>query len=51
MECYCYLRNIQELLADGKTPHERRFGEPFGEPVIAVGAMVEHHPISERDQL
>ena len=20
MECYCYLRNIQDLLADGKTP-------------------------------
>ena len=25
MECYCYLRNIQGLLPDGKTPHERRF--------------------------
>ena len=29
MECYTYLRNIQDLLSDGKTPHERRFGEPF----------------------
>ena len=28
-ECYCYLRNVQDLLADGKTPYERRFGEPF----------------------
>ena len=27
MECCCYLRNIQDLLSDGKTPHERRFGE------------------------
>ena len=25
MECYCYLRNIQDLLSDGKTPYERRF--------------------------
>ena len=25
MECYCYLRNVQDLLADGKTPYERRF--------------------------
>ena len=24
-----YLRNIQDLLADGKTPNERRFGEHF----------------------
>ena len=23
MECYCYLRNIQDLLSDGKTPYER----------------------------
>ena len=29
MECYCYLRNVQDLLADGKTLHERRFAEPF----------------------
>ena len=29
MECYTYLRNIQDLLSDGKTPYERRFGKPF----------------------
>ena len=28
MECYTYLRNIQDLLDDGETPHEQRFGEP-----------------------
>ena len=27
MECYSHLRNIQDLLSDGKTPYERRFGE------------------------
>ena len=27
MECYTYVRNIHDLLADGKTPYERRFGE------------------------
>ena len=26
MECNIYLRNIQDLLSDGKTPYERRFG-------------------------
>ena len=26
MECYSYLRNIQDLLSDGRTPYERRFG-------------------------
>ena len=33
-ECYCYLRNIQDLLSDGKTPCERRFGMSFNRPVI-----------------
>ena len=33
MECHCSLRNVQDLLADGETPHERRFGEPFRGPV------------------
>ena len=28
MECYTFLRNIQDILSDGKTPYERRFGEP-----------------------
>ena len=29
MECFCFLRNVQDILADGKTPYERRFGESF----------------------
>ena len=33
MECYGYLRNIQDLLPDGKTPYERRFGDPPGDSV------------------
>ena len=50
MECCCYLRNIQGLLSDGKTPNERRFGMPFDGPVIPFGAMVEYHPTSAKDQ-
>ena len=29
MECCCYLRNVQDLLTDGKTLDERRFEESF----------------------
>ena len=29
---------------------ERRFGEPCKGPVIPVGAMVEYHPFSAKDQ-
>ena len=50
MECYCYLRNIQDLSSDGKKPYERRFGMSFDGPVIPFGAMVEYHPISVKDQ-
>ena len=34
MGCCCYLRAVQDLLADGKTPYERRLGERFKGPVI-----------------
>ena len=27
MKCHCVLRNVQDLVSDGKTPYERRFGE------------------------
>ena len=49
-KCFCYLRNVQDFLADGKTPYERRFGEPFEGPVILFAAKVEYQPISARDQ-
>ena len=49
MECYCYLRNIQDLLSDGKTLHERRFAVPSNGPVIPFGAMAEYHIISAKD--
>ena len=28
MECYIYLRNVTDLLSDGRTSYERRFGQP-----------------------
>ena len=50
MKCYCYLRNVQDLLADGKTPYERRFGESFEGPIIPFGSLVEYYPTSAKDQ-
>ena len=50
MECYTYLRNIQDLLSVGKTPYERRFGQPFKGPIIPFGSLVEYHPITAKDQ-
>ena len=45
-----YLRNVTDLLSDGKTPYERRFGQPFKGPIIPFGSLVEYHPISAKDQ-
>ena len=39
-KCCCHLRNVQDLLAEGKTPG----------PTTPFGAMVEYNPISVRDQ-
>ena len=41
VECYTYLRNVTDLLSDGKTPYERRFGQPFKGPIIPCGSLVE----------
>ena len=40
MECYTYLRNVTDLLSDGKTPCERRFGQPFKGPIIPFGSLL-----------
>ena len=43
MDCYCHLRNIQDLLSDGKILYERWSGDPFKGPVFPFGPLVEHH--------
>ena len=50
MECYTCLRNVQDLLSDGKTPFDRRFGKPCKVPIIPFGSLVEYYPISAKDQ-
>ena len=50
MECYTHLRNVTDLLSDGKTPCERRFGQPFKVPITPFGSLVEYHPITAKDQ-
>ena len=48
MECYTYLRNVTNLSSDGKTPCERRFGQPFKGPIIPFGSLVEYHLLLRR---
>ena len=50
MECFCYLRNVTDLLSDGKTPYEKRFGQPLKGPIIPFGSLVEYYPFTAKDQ-
>ena len=50
MDCFNYLRNVTDLLSDGKAPYGRRFGEPFKGPINPLGSLVEYYPISAKDQ-
>ena len=50
MECYMAICEMSKTSRQmGKRPCEGRYGEPFKEPIILFGAMVEYHPISPRD--
>ena len=50
MECYIYLRNVTDLLSDGKSLYERRFGQPFKGLINPFGSLVEYHLVTAKDQ-
>ena len=50
MECYTYLRNVTDLLSDGRRPMKDVFGQPFKGPIVPFGSLVEYHPITAKDQ-
>ena len=50
IECFPYLRNIQDLLSDGRTLYERCLGQPCKGPIIPFGSLVEYHPTTAKDK-
>ena len=46
---FATFEEFQDLLSNGKTSHERRFGVPFNGPVILFGISLEYHFISAKD--
>ena len=40
--------NVTDLISDGKTPYERRFGQTFKGPIVPFGSLVEYHPITAK---
>ena len=47
LECYTYLRNVTDLLSDGKTSYDRRFGQPFKGSIIPFVSWVDHSRIHQ----
>ena len=51
MDCYCYLTPLQDFfLNEEKTPCERRFNNPFDEPIVPWRAEIFDCPISTKDK-
>ena len=50
MTTYCFLRNVVNILHDGITAYQRRFGQPFRDHQILCGAEVEYYPINPADK-
>ena len=50
MMYFCFIANVLDVLMDGQTPYEKRFGCKFGGPIIPFGAEILYHPISPQDQ-
>ena len=51
MECYCFLRNIVDTLANkGKTPFELRYNSSWYGPIIPFGTYVHYLPTAPKDK-
>ena len=44
MMTFCYLRNIHDLGAEGRTAYEKRYGVPVAGPIIPFGAGIRYKP-------
>ena len=58
MRCYCFLRNVSDIMVHGQTPYQKRFGDfkgkrvPFGASIrfmpMRHGEAVRAHPVGEK---
>jgi len=50
MICYCFLRNVVDLLDTGLTPYETRFQREFKGLIIPFGSRIKYKPSSDKDK-
>ena len=46
---YCQVRNLHDVVRDGKTPYELRHNEPVAVMKIPFGALVTYKPSATRE--
>ena len=49
MQCFCFLKNVHDLLDGDETAFQRRFKAKSYGPVIPFGAQVTYKPITPQD--
>lgn len=49
MMCFCFLKNVVDLLDGDETAYKRRFKRNFYGPVIPFGAQITYKPITSQD--
>jgi len=49
MVCFCFLRNVVDILLSGHTAYFGRFGVDYTGPTIPFGAEIEYQPSSQKD--
>jgi len=45
MRFFCFMSNVLDILIDGKTSYENRWGRKFGGPLYPFGCEVDYHAI------
>ena len=50
MLCYCFLKNVVDLLDNDETAYKRRFNMDYVGPLIPFGAEVTWQPITDKDK-
>ena len=48
--CFCFLRNVCDIVRDGKTPYQLRHDAEFGGMLLPFGCLVQYKPASNREK-
>ena len=50
MLCYCFLKNVVDLMCNDENAYKRRFNMDYVGPLIPFGAEVTWQPITDKDK-